>query len=307
MMMTLPPLRSLQVFEAVVRCGGMTAAADELNVSTGAISQQIKLLETFLGARLLERQGRSLELTTWGRIYHQHIQSAFDGIRLAQSILTKARTKSELAISTLPSLAIRWLRPLVQDWQAANPGTTVLLVGTDEEPNLEDDGIDFRITYGSDAKAFDHYSELFVDQVVPTCSPAFLKTISIDGPSDILKAPLIHIAWDLSHQPPPSWEDWARSINVPQKISGGLAFSLSSAAIDAAVNGGGFVLGQHSMIREELNDGRLVIPFEHSIPMPQPYFVAWTRAAIDTTAGLGFRSFLQAAARRHTRLSKTLA
>lgn len=300
-MAPLPPLRSVQAFEAVARCGSVSAAAEELGVSPGAISQQIHNIEAALGVRLLERNGRALELTSWGRLYHEHVRLAFEHLRTAQDALQRERSKSGIALSAPPSLAIRWLRPLLQEWQVMHPGAGVLLVGAEEEPALADEKIDFRITYGDNVRRYDHYVELFVDSIVPVCAPSLLGPGRIRAAADILDYPLIDIEWDIQHQPPPSWSDWARAVGAEPRGSGGnLGFSLSSAAIDAAVHGGGFVLGQSSMIAEEVANGRLVIPVDHRLLMPEAYFLAWDRAIMDRPFGQKFRTFLCAAARRQT-------
>ena len=299
MSLPLPPMRGAQVFEAVVRCGSVTAAAEELCVSPGAISQQIHNIEKALNVRLFERSGRSLVLTSWGRIYYERVRFAFDHLRSAQDALQRARLKPGIVLSALPSLAIRWLRPLLQQWRESHPGANVRLIGTDDEAVLHDEQIDFRISYGIDVRQYDHYVELFIDTVVPTCSADFLAAHPVKGPADILGAPLIDIEWDVRHRPAPSWDDWARSAGLsPPETAADLAFSLSSAGIDAAAHGGGFVLGQIAMIVDEVASGRLVIPIDRRLTMPAPYFLAWDRAVLDRPYGEEFRSFIIAAARR---------
>ncbi|MBX7198612.1 MAG: LysR family transcriptional regulator [Rhodospirillaceae bacterium] len=295
----LPPMRAVQVFEAVVRCGSVTAAAEELCVSPGAISQQIHNIEKALNVRLFERSGRSLALTSWGRIYYERVRFAFEQLRTAQDTLSRARSKPGIVLSALPSLAIRWLRPLMLQWRAAHPGAAVRLVGTDEESSLRDEQIDFRISYGTDVRQYEHFTELFIDTVVPACSAEFLAKHPVQTAADILGSPLIDIEWDVRHRPAPSWDDWARSAGLPQPDTAAeLAFSLSSAAIDAAVSGGGFVLGQVAMIHEDVASGRLEIPIDRRLTMPAPYFLAWDRAVLDRPYGEDFRAFIIAAARR---------
>jgi LysR family glycine cleavage system transcriptional activator len=175
----------------------------------------------------------------------------------------------------------------------------VRLIGTDKEAVLRDEQIDFRISYGADVREYDHFVELFVDTVVPVCSTEFLKTHPVNGPKDILAGPLIDIDWDLRHRPAPSWEDWFRSAGLPPpKTAADLTFSLSSVAIDAAANDGGFVLGQLAMIIDEVASGRLAIPIDRRISMPAPYFLAWDRSVLDRPYGEEFRAFIVAAARR---------
>lgn len=214
-----------------------------------------------------------------------------------------ARSKQGIALSALPSLAL-WLQPLLLEWRAAHAGLCVRLIGTDEEVVLRDERIDFRMSYGTDVRKYDRFAELFVDAVVPVCSPEFLRSHPVSSEAEILKGPLIDIDWELRHRPPPSWADWARSVGLPPpKSASELAFSLSGAAIDAAVDGGGFVLGQISMIAEQVRSGRLVIPIDRRLNMPEPYFLAWDRDALDRPFGADFRSFIIAAARRQTDLS----
>lgn len=296
-------MRAIQAFEAVARCGGVAVAAEELGVSPGAVSQQLRKVEAALGIRLFERNGRSLALTSWGRVYYENVRIGFDQLRWAQHTLQLARSKQGIALSALPSLAL-WLQPLLLEWRAAHAGLCVRLIGTDEEVVLRDERIDFRMSYGTDVRKYDRFAELFVDAVVPVCSPEFLRSHPVSSEAEILKGPLIDIDWELRHRPPPSWADWARSVGLPPpKSASELAFSLSGAAIDAAVDGGGFVLGQISMIAEQVRSGRLVIPIDRRLNMPEPYFLAWDRDALDRPFGADFRSFIIAAARRQTDLS----
>lgn len=303
-MALIPTMRAVQAFEAVARCGSVTAAAEELCVSPGAISQQIHNIEVSLSAALFERRGRSLALTSWGRMYYERVRVAFDQLRLAQETLQLARTKPGIVVSALPSLAMRWLRPLIQEWRTTHPNTTIRVIGTDEEAALQNEHVDFRLSYGTDARKYDHFAELYVDAVVPVCSPAFLARHPVASPADILAGPLVDIEWDIRHATAPSWADWAQSVGEPApKAAGELTFSLSAAGLDAGVDGGGFVLAQISLIGEDLANGRLVIPIDRRLTMPESYFLAWDRAALDRPSGADFRAFLLAAARRQAPLT----
>lgn len=303
-MALIPTMRAVQAFEAVARCGSVTAAAEELCVSPGAISQQIHNIEEALNASLFERRGRSLTLTSWGRMYYERVRVAFDQLRLAQDTLQLARMKPGVVISALPSLAIRWLRPLMQEWRATHPNATIRVIGTDDEAALQNDHIDFRLSYGADCRKYDHFTELYVDAVVPACSPSFLAQHPVQAPADILAGPLIDIEWDVRHTSAPSWADWAQSVGeTPPKSAGELTFSLSTSGLDAAVAGGGFVLAQVSMIVDDLAHGRLVIPVDRRLNMPEPYFLAWDRAALDRPFGADFRAFVLGAGRRQAALS----
>ncbi|TPK89567.1 LysR family transcriptional regulator [Mesorhizobium sp. B2-4-12] len=294
-----PPLRAIQAFEAFGRCGSVTAAANELGVSVGAVSQQIRKAEDALEARLLERRGRSVALTALGRVYHAAVSVGFEQIREAQDVIERARSADTLTISCLPSLASKWIGPQLLDWQASHAGATVRLVGAETEPRLDTEEFDFRISYGDKYRDFNHYTELFTDWVVPACSPALLAKHPVRKPADILDLPLLSIEWARDHRSPPSWAEWAASIGASyRKVSGEVAFSLSSAAIDAATNGRGIVLAQLSMAAEDIASGRLIVPFDQRLKLSQAYFLAWDRAALQKPFGPELRAWIVSISKR---------
>lgn len=298
----LPPMRAIQAFEAIVRRGSVAGAADELGVSSGAISQQLRKIERELGVRLLEREGRSLTLTSWGRIYYEQVQTAFNELRRAQHRLQIARAKQGIVLSAPPSLAL-WLQQLLLEWSKTHLGVNLRLIGSEKEPVLQDESIDFRLCYGTDARRYDRFAELFQDAVVPACSPGFLRMHRVTNEADLLACPLIEIAWDSRHRQPPSWSDWAWSAGLAAPRPGQLAFSLSGAAIDAALDGGGFVLGQLSIIAEHVRQGRLVVPVDRRLNLPESYFLAWERDALDRQVCAEFRNAVIAAGRQQQDIS----
>lgn len=303
-MKKLPPLRAIQTFEAFGRHGSVAATADELGVTSGAVSQQIRRAEEVLGLRLLERHGKNISLTPWGSIYHAKVTQAFDQLREAQDELLSIRADSSLVVSCLPSLASKWVGPQLFDWQAIS-GAHVRLLGTGAEPRQGEEPVDFRISYGDRVRSFEHYTELFTDWVVPACSPAFLAANPVEDPADILSRSLLGIEWESSYQQPPSWADWAAKIGKPPPgAPRDLKFSISSAAIDAAINRRGFVLAQLSMIRDDLVAGRLVVPFDVRVKLSHTYFLAWQRSALEKPLGAELRAWIVKISRREAALSE---
>ncbi|HEX4765167.1 MAG TPA: LysR substrate-binding domain-containing protein [Lichenihabitans sp.] len=281
----------------------MSSAALDLRVSAGAVSQQIRKLEGILGIALVERRGRSVELTAWGKLYLGEIAPAFAQIRQAQDVVARAKAGAGLVVSCLPSVASRWLGRHIFDWQVAHPDAHVRLVGTETEPRLGADGTDFRLSYGDQARAFEHRIELFTDWVVPVCSPALAQRI--DQPADLLRLPLLTIDWDPEHRAPPGWAVWAALVGVPFRAAPThLVFSLSSAAIDAAVEGRGCVMAQVALITDELASGRLVAPFDRRLTLPEPYFLAWERDALQKPFAREFRAWAVALGKRQALLSR---
>jgi DNA-binding transcriptional LysR family regulator len=297
------PLKGLQAFEAVGRCGSVTAAAVELNVSPGAISQQIRKIESFLGITLLERAGRTAELTLWGRLYHQEISKGFEQFAIAQQVLERARNENALVLSALSSVVNKWIGRRIFDWQALHPEAHVRVTGRDREPRMGFDEVDFRVSYGSDVLQHEHYAELFRDWVVPACSPALMEKRKPSA-SDLLRYPLLHVEWERHFTPYPTWSEFATKVGVQFKeTSPGLSFTLSSSAIDAAVNKRGIVLAQMSMIADELEAHTLVIPVDIRIPLRESYFLAWDRSALQKPYGRAFREWLIAISRQQAQAS----
>ncbi len=297
------PLRGLQAFEAVGRCGSVMAAATELNVSAGAISQQVRKIESFLGVTLLERNGRTVALTQWGRLYHREISKGFEQFALAQRLLERARNENALVLSALSSVVNKWIGRRIFDWQLLHPEAQVRITGRDMEPRMGFDEVDFRVSYGSDVLQHDYYTELFRDWVVPACSPTLLKGGQITA-RELLSYPLLHVEWERHFTPYPSWAEFAAAIGSEAKgPSPGLTFTLSSSAIDAAVNKRGIVLAQMSMIADELEAQTLVIPVDIRLPLRESYFLAWDRSALQKPYGAEFRDWVVAISRRQAQLS----
>ena len=303
-MQKLPSMRALQAFEAFGRLGSATAAAAELGVTVGAISQQIRKAEVEVGLRLIERRGNAIVLTNRGRQYHDDVKLAFDALRAAQAKVERLRSEATLTISCLPSLAAKWLGAHLLDWQSDHPTATVRLIGEDTEPRFGADEVDFRLSYGDLITRFDHRTELFTDWVVPACSPELYTRLALRRPADILDAPLLGIEWAREQGAAPGWSDWADHIGMSRrKAVGEVAFSMSSAAIDAAINGRGFVLAQISMAGDDIAAGRLVVPFDIRLRLPQPYALAWDPAALEKPLGPELRSWVQAISRRQKAIS----
>ncbi|MCS4093718.1 LysR substrate-binding domain-containing protein [Rhizobium sp. BK176] len=302
MSVRLPGLRGVQAFEAVGRSGSVAVAARDLGLSPGAVSQHIGRLEEEVGVALFERKGRSLALTSWGQIYLQSVREGFDHLRAANDVLQRARLKSEIVMSAPPSVTIRWIRGLMAEWQRTTPGVSVRLLGDDHEPVFDEEQVDFRISYGTARLKYAHFTDLFVDRVAPMCSPEFLTRHPVVGAADVFKWPLIGIEWKNPYQSPPSWSDWAirfgiEPLNEPCEIS----FSLSSAAVDAAIHGAGFVLGQASLVADEIANGQLVVPCDCWMSLSEPYALAWNPATLDRPHGNEFKNFVIQSARKFRR------
>ena len=303
-----PSLRGLQAFEAIGRCGTVSAAAQDLGVSPGAVSQLVRSVEQCLGLTLLERRGRRVELSSWGRLYYREVSKGFEQLSHAANVLARARNESGVVLSALTSVANKWVSRRIFDWQSLCPDSSVRILGQEEEPRIGVDQVDFRITYGRRSYVHEHVANLCTDWVVPACSPALLAGRVLDTPHDILKFPLLNVEWEADYKASPQWKDWATLVQADaRQVVSGLSFTLSASAIDAAVNGRGFVLAQLSMVQDEIASGVLVVPFDIRMKLPETYYLAWDRTALEKPFGQRFHKWLLGVARQQEVLSAPAA
>src|SRR6202521_6195132 len=146
-MTRLPSLNGLRAFEAAARHLSFTAAATELNVTQTAISHQIRRLEEELGIRLFVRQNRSLTLAPEARDYRAGSRAAFNDLRLATDRLTRKDNDRVLTVSTLASLAAKWLLPRLSTFQQAHPSIDVRITTSTSLVDFQRDDVDAAIRY----------------------------------------------------------------------------------------------------------------------------------------------------------------
>ena len=300
----LPPLVAMRAFEAVGRTGSVREAAAELGVSSGAITQHVHALEKHLKHRLVQRNGRGIELTALGRLYLPHLTKGFEELRKAHEDLESGRRSSHLVISTYPSLATKWLGPLMFDWKKRHPDCSAMISGVHPEPLLDEGEADFRISYGTRHRQHTRHTHLFADHVIVAASPALLARVgSIVSPVELLKRPLLWIDWGTEYLALPSWHDWFAAAGVDVgELHRDLVFSLPSAAVDAAIESQGFALVQHSLAASALALGTLVRVLPPELPLPEAHFLAWSGAALDKPLGAAFHAWIISEARRFDRL-----
>lgn len=295
-----PPLAAIRAFEAVGRTGSVNLAATELGVTSGAITQHVHTLEKYVGHRLVERSGRGIDLTVWGKLYLPRLSVGFTEIRKALDDLERDHDSHHLVISTYPSLATKWLGPLMFDWKDQHPEATAMITGVHPEPNLDEGEADFRVSYGERQRRHTRYTRLFSDHVLVVASPALLARVgTLAGPGALLKWPLLWVDWGNEYVALPSWRDWFAATGVDAaNLHQDLVFSLPSAAVDAAVESQGFALVQHSMAASALALGTLVRVLPPELPLAESHFLAWSGAALDKPVGAAFHAWILREARR---------
>ncbi|MFM0001172.1 LysR substrate-binding domain-containing protein [Paraburkholderia dipogonis] len=290
----LPPLRALQAFDAVVRNKNVVAAAESLHVTPGAVSQQIRQLEEFLGVALFDRESTGLRPTALGQLYHEHVARGFECFHAAHTALEAAQHGLHLTLSTFPSVATHWFASRLDKWHTLSPGVRVHVEATDREPKRGESNWDVRMTYGTPPADGAHHRLLFTDRVTPVCSPSLLRADHpIEQPADLLHYPLVHVEWGWNERSPPTWADWLRAAGVPVPDTlAPLTYSLSGMAVDATLRGRGVSLGQGLFTADSLTQGLLIAPFRISLPMPYPYYLVWQPGALEAPDARQFLDWL---------------
>ena len=284
----LPPLSSLPCFEAAARLLNFSKAADELNVTPGAISRAIKHLEDQLNVLLFERKTRSVRLTDVGEPYAQAVRDALEQLAAATALATARRSESTLTVSTSDGFAGRWLVPRLYRFHRAHGGVDVRVSTTGKLTNFRGDGIDIAIRYGSGNYPGLTSEFLTDEEVFPVCSPKLLKGAHpLRKPEDLRHHTLIRDTY------PIDWAAWLSSAKVkgvnPHK---GLTFDSYTFAVEAAVQGEGVVLGRTMLVAADLAVGRLVRPFKHALNAVSSFYVVYPPEAIRQRKVRIFRDWL---------------
>ncbi|NVK39892.1 MAG: LysR family transcriptional regulator [Oceanospirillaceae bacterium] len=256
---TLPPLATLQAFEAAARLGNFTAAARELDSTQSAISQHIRRLEQELGVTLFHRQYRGVSLTEAGE---RLLEDVAEGLaRIARGI-NAARQHTEhdvINVGTDFALAAYWLLPRLSRFRDAHPDAEVRVVTAQQPITPDEANIDIAILFGDGR--FDRAPSrlLMRESVVPVCSPALLERYGpIDSATDLNRLPLLQLeaAYDAK------WFNWSRLFALlgidarPREPA--LVFNNYTLLLQAAIAGQGAVIGWLPMVDSMLESGLLV-------------------------------------------------
>jgi LysR family transcriptional regulator, glycine cleavage system transcriptional activator len=267
-MRDLPPPNALKAFEAAARHGNLSKAAVELHVTHGAVSRQVKQLEDFLGCELFHRLPRGLQLTALGREFAFGVQGAFEQIREAVEAVRMDNGRQVLTVSTLASLAARWLVPRLHRFQKAHPETDIRLSTSPQLTDFDREGIDLAIRYGRGRWPGVTALRLFTPEEFPVCSPALLKGAHpLRAPADLKQVPLLH---DTTHR---HWQQWLELANVRGiDARQGLVVEDMNVLIQAAIEGQGVALASAPLVQAEIEAGRLVRPFKINLPVELAFY-----------------------------------
>src|SRR6266481_3576502 len=281
-------LNGIKAFEAAARSGSFAGAGAELNVSAAAVSRMVHLLEQRLGVELFERKANRLAMTAAGRAYQSGLTPIFDALASLTAQVTASASLRVLTIGVGPTFAMRWLIPRLADFRK-------------EEPN-----IDVRITTGGAAAPFgDDWScgiqlgdgewpgliaePLFAADLLPVCAPRLATALK--RPGDLKGSTLLRVAHS-----PDDWPSWLKAAGVGRVSARGPEFQFYGQALQAAVDGLGIAMGIRPYIDDDLAAGRLLAPFDTSVPKGMRWYLVYRSFHTEQRDFAAFRRWIVRAA-----------
>jgi LysR family glycine cleavage system transcriptional activator len=291
----LPSLNGLRAFEAAARHLSFTQAASELNVTQTAISHQIRRLEEELGIRLFIRKNRALALTPKARDYLPGVRAAFNDLRLATDRLLRKDDDHVLTVSTLASLAAKWLLPRLTAFQEAHPGIDVRITTSTALVDFKAGDVDAAIRYGRGNWQGLRADWLMADDFFPVCSPALLNgKRPLKCPEDLRDHVLLHTSTNGD-----DWRQWLTAAGLPSDISRqpGITFDLILMTVQAAIDGIGVAMGRTSYVQDDIAKGRLVVPFKIALPADAGFYLVSPEGVAEPPKLGAFRQWLIASAK----------
>jgi len=266
-----------------------------LHVTHGAVSRAVRNLEDQLGVQLMIRATRSARLTPIGASYAAEIRDVLERLAAATSAAT-GQSSGILSVSTIDSFAARWLMPRLFRFRQAHGDIDVRVAVSERLADFISDGIDIAIRCGGGQYPGLSAELLMEEDHFPVCSPRLLGgKYPLRTPADLACHTLLHDVFTVD------WAIWLHSAGIynvdPHR---GPTFLSSDHAIQAAIRGEGVVLGRSALVADDLAAGRLVRPFELSLPAGFAYYVVCPPRALKRPNVKAFRDWLMAEARSHT-------
>jgi DNA-binding transcriptional LysR family regulator len=251
-MRKLPSLSALRAFEAAARLHSVGKAAAELNVTHPAVSHQLKQLEGYFQQVLMVKQGRGVTATEAGAQLAQVLGGAFDDIAQACARLEQQQTRPALVVACTPSVASRWLIPLLPSFATRHPDVQLQIVYASQTADHIDEGIDVLIRHWDGPYRGPYASQpLLSGETRPVCNPSLLAQLG--DPAQWWQLPLLH------DQSPQGWQTWFATAGLPAPaLNSGVVYEDFNLMSTAAIAGHGVALCPTALIQQELANRYLV-------------------------------------------------
>lgn len=291
----LPPLNGLRAFEAAARHLSFTQAAEELNVTQAAISHQIRGLEERLGVQLFVRRNRALLLSEAGQAYLPALREAFDTIASATERLLRRDESGPLVVSTTASFATKWLVPRLATFQQLYPEIEVQISTGIGLTDFQRDNVDLAIRWGLGSWPNVSAERLFAEDMFPVCAPSMMKgKNALKKPGDLARVTLLHMTTQRD-----DWRLWLTAAGAKGvDPSRGPVFDQAMTVLQAAMDGLGVAIGHGPLVERDIKAGRLVAPFDVTLPVDAAYYLVAPPNALRRHKVKSFRDWLLAMANK---------
>jgi LysR family glycine cleavage system transcriptional activator len=295
----LPPLNGLKAFEAAARSASFTRAAEELSVTQGAVSHQVKALEQTLGLKLFHRERQRLILTEAGRDYLAVIRDALDRIAIGTEGLLRRQENGALTVSTSPDFAAKWLVGRLSRLAEKHPEMDLRVSATTHYVDFARDDVDVAIRHGDGNWPELDVERLYSERLFPVCSPKLIAGRNrVTKAADLLKFPLLRL------EDGKNWKRLFEAAGVKAAVGPGPVLNRASMLIDAAIDGQGIALARTALAAWDLIHGRLVRPVDVSLSMANTYWIVCPKAASSVTKIATFRNWILSEAAEDARRLK---
>jgi LysR family glycine cleavage system transcriptional activator len=285
----MPPLNPLRAFEAVARHLSFARAADELAVTSGAVSRSVSALEEYLGVPLLERNAAGLSITPASQEFARALGEAFTRISTAVDELFEQRSHFLLTVQAYTAFLVAWLIPNLASFHQLHPEIEVRLISANERVRLDSGQADVRIQYGRGQWRGRKSVFLFPDAIGPVCSPLLLLSPLEDTKTFLESAPLL-----VCNMRRNDWPDWLQFAGIAELIpSRELYFEEASVMYEAASAGMGIAIAQHAHVRNHLEAGRLVALQGPVLERDTGYYATYRGNEATPPAALAFCEWLR--------------
>ncbi|CAM2007369.1 transcriptional regulator GcvA [Acanthopleuribacter pedis] len=284
----LPPLLAVRVFEVAARHLSFTAAAQELFVTPGAVSRQVKQLEDYFEVRLFNRLARGLELTEEGHFYFRVVQQPLRQLAEGSSQLKRRGREGPLRVTLIPSFAVHWLVPRLDRFYKSRPGIDVLVDASFRSVDFSREDMDLGIRLGEGFWPGLRADLLMTFDWVPVCAPGLLeKNKPLQEPNDLARYPL------LSMMTRDIWLGWLKMAGADQvSFERCTFFNDFNVMFQAALDGLGVALGRSNLVGADVAAGRLVQPFDIAFPSRTAYYVVCAAERYHHPKIAAFREWL---------------
>ena len=299
--MKLPPMNALRAFEAVSRRDSVSKAAEELCVSQGAVSQQLRNLEDYLGKELFHRSANSFTITEEGEAFAVVVQQSLEQIAGAANNIARERSQHTLKISAPPTIVLKWLMPKLGDFYENHPGVTVVLDESQELVTFKNDGFDGAIRFGDGE--FDNLNAdlLIALKIYAVASPAYIEKHgqleSIGNPSGHHLIDFYYDSKIVSSQHV-HWRDIVDGDLEEMQIEH-LVYPDGLQSLTAAVHGQGIALAPMYLCEDEVETGKLKTLSEQIYEYRKHYYFVTPTDARPNPALDDFRDWLIEASKAH--------